>query len=148
METVSIISGATVLIGCGEAGRAAVGSDDMARGGASVSPRPQPMHRHIIKTSGTIINFFILYHQLTRGHKVLRGIQHAIAASNSFEISPVFLRSFLQYSMDSSLFFGCLFVHYEYRQGRYACYYCRREEYRIWRHKVIAVKAHGVKPYH
>ena len=52
------------------------------------------MHRHIIKTSGTIINFFILYHQLTRGHKVLRGIQHAIAASNSFEISPVFLRSF------------------------------------------------------
>ena len=94
METVSIISGATVLIGCGEAGRAAVGSDDMAREGASVSPRPQPMHRHIIKTSGTIINFFILYHQLTRGHKVLRGIQHAIAASNSFEIAPVFLRSF------------------------------------------------------
>jgi hypothetical protein len=33
-------------------------------------------------------------HQLTRGHKVLRGIQHAIATSNSFEIPPVFLRSF------------------------------------------------------
>ena len=51
-------------------------------------------------------------------------------------------------AISSILFFGCLFVHYEYRQGRYACYYCRSEEYRIWRHKVIAVKAHGVKPYH
>ncbi|MDY5694446.1 MAG: hypothetical protein SPK73_06705, partial [Eubacteriales bacterium] len=34
------------------------------------------------------------YHQLTRGNKVLRSIHHAIAASNSFEIPPVFLHSF------------------------------------------------------
>ena len=37
--------------------------------------------------------FAIIYHQLTRTHKVLGAKQHGITVSSSFEIQPVFLHS-------------------------------------------------------